>query len=345
MSERPIAYVMEQTLGSITHYLNLRRQSEEQHGTERWLPIEFSKSRLPWTLTGSLKARQAIGAVLDEVDGIFIHTTTLAPLSVDYFRKKHTVLSSDGTPMNKIEMRREYGMKPESRTAREAKRRLFKGIFAQATAFVAWSNWTRASFIEDYGCPEADVVVIPPGIDLELFAAGDRSHELPRLLFVGGDFERKGGDSLLRVFRRRLRGRAELDIVTNQSIPAGEGVRVHHHVQANSPALRRLYAESDVFVLPTRADCYSLVCMEALAAGLPLIVTQVGGIPDMIEEGKTGHVVAPNDEDGLGDALEMLIDNPGIRKQMGVAARAAAELRFDGRNNCRRLFEFVRSRC
>src|SRR5438552_11425407 len=102
MKSHRIAFLIEQTLGSITHYLNLRREENAADGIEpTWLPIEYRPGRLPWALTGSLSARRAIGEIADDVDGYFVHTTTIALLARGFFRKKPTVLSSDGTPVNK----------------------------------------------------------------------------------------------------------------------------------------------------------------------------------------------------------------------------------------------------
>jgi glycosyltransferase involved in cell wall biosynthesis len=346
MSRRPIAYVMEQTLGNITHYLNLRRE-EAMSGDCRpkWIPIEYRPGRMPWTVTGSLLARRALRPVLNQIDGIFIHTTTLSPLVVDCFKRTPTVLSSDGTPLNKRSMRHAYGLKAQGRLTEYANRALYRQVFARAVGFVGWSAWTKQSFVEDYGCREEDVVVIPPGVDLERFGAGDRDHELPRLLFVGGDFIRKGGDLLLEVFRRRLRGRAELILVTQGEVDNEPGVSVYRDLHANSQILRDLFAAADVFVLPTRADCFSLVFIEALAAGLPIVATRVGGIPDLVREGETGHMVDVDDADGLGDALETLVSHPTARRLMGQRGREDALRHFDVRENARRLFEFVRSRC
>ncbi len=231
---RPIAYVMEQTLGSVTHYLNLRRSEPAiVDGERRWLPIEYSDGRLSWTIRGSLLARRALREVMDEIDGIFMHTTTLAPLCTDYFVRKPAVISSDGTPANKRNMRLEYGLSSESGGAEWAKRSLFTAVFSRAAGLVAWSNWTKQSFVEDYRCREEDVAVIPPGIDLDGFVPGDRNHELPRILFVGGDLVRKGGDMLLDVFRARFRGKAELILVTRTPLPDEPGVKVHTNVAAN----------------------------------------------------------------------------------------------------------------
>lgn len=337
---------MEQTLGNVTHYLNLRLEEAVcGHDRPLWIPIQYRVSRLPWTVTGSLLARRALQPVLNQIDGIFIHTSTLSPLVADYFRRRPAVLSSDGTPLNKQTMRAAYGLKPKGRVGELGNRALYRRIFARAVGFVGWSEWTKRSFVEDYGCREEDVIVIPPGIELDLFHAGDRQHEVPRLLFVGGDFLRKGGDLLLEVFRRRLRGRAELILVTQADVPDEPGVTVYRNVQANSDTLRNLYATSDLFVLPTRADCFSLVYLEALASGLPIVATRVGGLPDLVREAETGYMIDIDDAKKLGDALESLVSDPAGRRVMGEAGRADAARRFDARENSRRLFEFVRSRC
>jgi glycosyltransferase involved in cell wall biosynthesis len=85
--------------------------------------------------------------------------------------------------------------------------------------------------------------------------------------------------------------------------------------------------------------------MEAMAAGLPVVSTRVGGIPDIVKSDVTGYVIAPDDGPALGDALELLVTNSSKRTAMGVASRAEAERRFEARTNARQLFEFVRSRC
>src|SRR5215467_7668786 len=113
MSARPVAYVMEQTLGNITHYLNLRQHDVDQ-GARMWIPIEYREGTVPWALTGSMLARRALSPVVRDIDGIFIHTTTLSLFSGDYFKNKPAVLSSDGTPLNKRLMREAYGLRPQT---------------------------------------------------------------------------------------------------------------------------------------------------------------------------------------------------------------------------------------
>lgn len=340
---------MEQTLGNVTHYLNLRRHEAAYEGCRPcWLPVEYREARIagtPWTVTGSLAARRALKPVLRDMDGVFLHTATLAPLMVDYFRKKPIIISTDGTQLNKRSMRKGYDLKPEWRGTARGKQLIYREAFRRARGFVAWSRWAGQSFVEDYGCRDEDVVVIPPGVDVEQFTPVESNHELPRILFVGGDFVRKGGDLLRRVFRERLRGKAELLLVTRERMGVEPGVRSFHDVAPNSAALLSLYREADIFVLPTRADCFSMVCMEALASGLPCVSTNVGGIADIIDDGKTGHLLEVDDATALGDVLEALVTNPTRRREMGQRCREVALSRFDARENARKLFEFVCGRC
>jgi len=75
------------------------------------------------------------------------------------------------------------------------------------------------------------------------------------------------------------------------------------------------------------------------------VATRVGGIPDMVVDGQTGHLLDSGDSAGLGDVLEELVRDPAKRRLMGEKGRADAAARFDATVNARRLFEFVRSRC
>jgi len=336
------AFAMEQSLGNVTHYLNLRAAEQEASWMQaRWLPIEFRRTRVPWAVSGSLDASQALLRVLREVDVAFVHTTTIALLSPLLLPRKPLVLSTDGTP-NKRGMRHWYGLKPEGPVAGELKRQLYGGIFRRADGFVSWCEWTKSSLVEDYGVDPSKVTVIPPGVDLSRFRPGARDNALPRILFVGGDFKRKGGDLLLEVFRRRLRGRAELELVTPAEVPEEAGVRVHRNVKANSQVLQDLFAGCDLFVLPTRGEVFPLAGMEALAAGLPLVATRVGGLPELVIDGETGSLVDVDDGEALGDALEQLVGDAALRQRMSERARRDAEQRFDYRKNALRVFELVR---
>ena len=128
-----------------------------------------------------------------------------------------------------------------------------------------------------------------------------------------------------------------LRIVTQSAVPTRPGVEVHHGLSPNDPALRDLFRTSDVFVLPSVFEMFGIAAVEAAAAGLPLIVTSVGGLGDLVVDGVTGFSMAPGDVDALAGHLHTLAEQPALRRELGAAARRRAELEFDAGTNARRL--------
>jgi glycosyltransferase involved in cell wall biosynthesis len=116
------------------------------------------------------------------------------------------------------------------------------------------------------------------------------------VLFVGNDFERKGGPELLAVFERNLLPHCRLTIVSNS--PALRTARVPSNVDiiagVHDPLqLAQVYRASDLLVLPTKHDCYSHVICEAAAHGVPALATRVGGIGELLDE-SGGASLRPN---------------------------------------------------
>jgi glycosyltransferase involved in cell wall biosynthesis len=89
-----------------------------------------------------------------------------------------------------------------------------------------------------------------------------------------------------------------------------------------------LVRDADVFLLPTDADAHSVACVEAMAMGLPVVSTRVGGIVDIVDEGTTGYLVEPRDLASLADRLRRLRDRE-LRLRLGAASRQRAEALFD----------------
>jgi glycosyltransferase involved in cell wall biosynthesis len=165
-----------------------------------------------------------------------------------------------------------------------------------------------------------------------------------RLLFVGGDFKRKGGDILLAALHKGLTSTCELDLVTRDQvdITGFPNVRVHRGLGPNAPELLALYARADVFVFPTLADVLPLAIMEAMASGLPVVTTSVGAIGEQIEDDITGFLVPPGDVDALVETTLRLVKNPELRRTMGTAARLAADRLFNGSRNYSRILAIMK---
>ena len=348
-------FVMEQTLGHVTHTQNLRRLLADEPGLDvRWLEVPFRPGealyRLPpvslnWSLRGSLYARRNLALPpWRNVDALFVHTMTIALLATPAYRQIPTVISIDATPRNIDSLGAAYSHHENPGPVESLKRLLIRRALRQAKAYVSWSEWAKDSLVKDYGVPADKILVAPPGTNLGLFRRPDyRRPGLPRLLFVGGDFLRKGGDLLLDTFRARLRGKAELHLVTHHPVDPEEGVFVYTGVGPNSPELLNLFHDADVFTLPTRADCLAVVLGEAMAASLPIVTTRVGAHAEAVIDGETGFVIAPDDSDALATALETLVENEALRERMGERARIRAETRFDAHRNALEIVDMMRS--
>ena len=90
-----------------------------------------------------------------------------------------------------------------------------------------------------------------------------------------------------------------------------------------------LLATADLFVLSSRSEGLPLSILEAMAAGLPVVASRVGGIPEVVVDGETGLLVPPGDPQRLADAVERLLADPSLRRRLGEAGRRRVAEHFD----------------
>jgi glycosyltransferase involved in cell wall biosynthesis len=362
MQPRRVAFIMEQTLGHVTHSQNLQSALTERSDLlATWLPISFDVVggaryvpllRSNWSIRASWRARRALGAALRKAphEALVFHTQVTSLFSVDLMHRYPTVVCLDATPVNYDSVAAAYGHRAAGggfvdRRKYELNRRAFQS----ATTLVAWSDWAKRSLVEDYGVDPSRVAVLAPGAHRAYFEIGEQrlsrspgqSGSPVRLLFVGGDFARKGGPELIEAVRG-LVDACELHVVTNAAIGTNlPNVRVHRGVRPNSPELLSLFRESDLFVLPTHADCLALVLMEATAASLPVITTTVGALPEAVLPGRSGLTLRPGDIAALRAAIEALASDPSLRARMGNAAHVLARGKFDATRNNAALLDLA----
>jgi glycosyltransferase involved in cell wall biosynthesis len=101
--------------------------------------------------------------------------------------------------------------------------------------------------------------------------------------------------------------------------------------------IRRYYERADIFCLPSFAEGIPVVAMEAMAMELPVVTTRIMGIPELVEDGEEGLLVAPGRADQLTDGLRKLVREPRERRRMGAAGRRRVMRDFDVRHSARRL--------
>lgn len=349
-----LGFIMEQTLGHVTHAKNLQYWiGKDPDVIPTWIPVSFELKdrwdkiplvRSNWTLRASLRAREQVLAALGSarLDGLFCHTPVTALFSQRLMDDIPTVVSMDATPLNFDDIGMPYGHTPSAFKPLEAlKNALNRRVFRKARKLVTWCDWAKDSLEADYGVAPEKIAVIPPGVDLDKWKSArgtDIRHPI-RLLFVGGDFLRKGGDTLLEAFRTSLQQDCELDIVTRDQVNTEglSGVRVHHGIGSNAPELMALYAHADIFVFPTLADVLPLVLMEAMASGLPVITTAVGAVREQVDHGINGFLIPPGDAKALAEVTLRLVRDPVLRSTMSAAARQCADLKFNAAKNYARV--------
>jgi glycosyltransferase involved in cell wall biosynthesis len=103
------------------------------------------------------------------------------------------------------------------------------------------------------------------------------------------------------------------------------------HFAGYQPEPERYLRVMDVFALTSRSEGMPLAVLEAWATGIPVVATRVGGLPELIEEGRTGMLIDPDDESGLSEALDALILDRGRARQLAEAGCQQVRSRFDSR--------------
>ncbi len=267
------------------------------------------------------------------VGAIHAYSQHVALRAVDELRAYPSVVSTDGSAaQNAVQLpfRRPGRFTPM--TARVGERFEAK-VFDAATIVVAQSEWCARAIRERYALDDDRLRVIPFGIfPPDPVEDGPEDPDaLPEVTFTGNSMDRKGGWALLRAFRSRLRGTCVLNLVTPEPIPPEPGVRVFSDVRPGDRRLVTMLARSAVFAFPSEIDKSPYSVLEAMFAGLPVVSTPVGGIPEMVLDGETGILVPPGDDTAIGAAIERLLSDDGLRRRMGRAGHERAHRHFDAR--------------
>jgi glycosyltransferase involved in cell wall biosynthesis len=206
--------------------------------------------------------------------------------------------------------------------------------------YVALSRRVAAELHQYYGVPQDRIVLIPNGVNLERFSPtpDDRSSTRQELqltkattvlLFVGHEFERKGLIHAIAALAEPRMEDAVLIVAGSGKIPAFEcharrfGVERRVLFLGPRSDLPRLYRAADAFVFPTGYESFSLTCMEAMACGLPVFATAVGGIEDYLVDGVNGRVIVA-DGRVIAAALAPMLDDPTLRERYSEGALATA---------------------
>ena len=182
----------------------------------------------------------------------------------------------------------------------------------------------------------ARVSVIPNMVDMRAFRSAAQPQDRdPELLFLGRLDPTKGIEELLQAaaklrerfprLRLVLAGVGDLRAVEARAASLGIADAVEFPGWVVGERKQALLERASVFVLPSYVENMPVSVLEAMAAGLPVVATSVGAIPEVVEDGVSGVLVPPRDAQALAQAIERVLADPQRRRRMGEAGRARAE--------------------
>jgi glycosyltransferase involved in cell wall biosynthesis len=220
-----------------------------------------------------------------------------------------------------------FGYPQASKAQLRAAGRKHMAAYRKALACCVPSRWSADELIRE-GVPASKIRIVGYGPNLQPGAPEERDWSVPTFLFIGWDWERKNGDSVVRAFVR-LRERlphAVLHVIGHHPPLDADGIVGHGPLSVFEPAQHErvvaLFRVSTCVVVPSFVEPFGIVYVEAAHAGLPSIGTSIGGTADSVGDG--GIVVGPEDEDDLLDAMRKVAD-PDTARELGSRAAQRAQ--------------------
>jgi colanic acid/amylovoran biosynthesis glycosyltransferase len=232
-------------------------------------------------------------------------------------------------------------------------RHMLRQKVAEAAFVVAISKYNRELIVAECGEEYRDkTLVIHCGVDTDVFRPISEgktrkpAHSPLTIVCVGTLHEVKGQTYLLEACRLLASRGVYLTChlvgdgpdraaLTRKSAEAGLGGRVHFHGQLTRDGIAQLLRKADVAVAPSvptndgRREGIPIVLMEAMATGLPTVASGISGIPELVEDGRSGILVPPRDAPALAEALERLYSTPLLRKRLSKGGRERVLQEFD----------------
>ena len=214
---------------------------------------------------------------------------------------------------------KKYGY--DSKTIKEEKEILVQPQnYLHITSQVFKQNWINQ------GCDKDKIILAPHGIDIEIFKSDPILHKHFKILFVGNGVTRKGLQYLIKAWQilKKIYKTIELTIISEQIWKVNDP-NIQFIRKAPKKNMPFHYNNNDVLILPSLSDGMPLAGLEAMACGLPVVLTKDIGYNEIINDEKNGFLIKKKDVKAIIDCVQLLIKNPTLRKQISKQARKTAE--------------------
>ena len=283
----------------------------------------------PWHVE-FIARQKAREVMVRPFDLLLVHGWEMAVAFRNLAHRLPAAAIMDSVPATINAQRRQQGfIGLKRRLSHEVHHRSFAKAARAFDYFLPKGSDCADSLFQDYGVARDHCYMTLIPQDLDYWRPGPRSVSPPvRLLFVGNDFARKGGDFLLGLYAEHLSGTCSLTIASND--PVLEGEKLPPGVQwlrgRTRDQLLDIYRASDIFVFPTHQDYMPQVLGEALATGLPCLTFDIDGTKGIVRNGETGFLIPRDAPAGVWAAhINSLVANPFELNRMSKCARQFAE--------------------
>jgi len=203
--------------------------------------------------------------------------------------------------------------------------KLEQQVYSKAAKIFTFSEYTRRALMRDYGIDGTKIVTVYWGANIHEMPCYDKDYSSKTILFVGRDFERKGGAFLVKAFKevRKVVRDAKLVILGSMPKIAIDGVVAYGFVDEEQKL--RLARKASLYVMPSFYEPAGHVFAEAMAYKIPCIGSTKDAMPEIIEEGKNGFLVPLNDVKTLAGRIVYLLRDDNLIKSMGENAQRKAK--------------------
>jgi glycosyltransferase involved in cell wall biosynthesis len=206
-------------------------------------------------------------------------------------------------------------------------------IYQNAARIFTRSHNISADLVKHYAMPPEKIACVYAGANVPLqsgYQLANDGYANKRILFIGGDWVRKGGPILAEAFKKVLGAHPDAHLTIAGTSPNLKLNLQNCHVlgKLSLTELSLHLAQSSIFCLPTRVEPFGVAILDAMLHKLPVVATSVGAIPDMVQEGVSGHLVPPGDSQQLAQALIRLLDSPSRCRRLGEAGYNLASARY-----------------